>query len=189
MNHFREIRSARSEQHLSQEELAKKVGCSQTALSLLENGDETAVSTKTLKRICTVLGIDCPNPQNGRVSRLCFCTQATCPKNVPYLVRGKLCFQPGMVFVEGENPAFCTGCGCVLADVCNAHGCGAQPQLGDAFCLECGASLVEIPKSLTKHQDTKQLANELLYQRKVLAESSEEHRVARRQPKNNQVQS
>ncbi len=179
------IQSARKELHLSQRELGAKVGCSQTAVSHVENGDQDAVSEDTLKRICKKLNLDLADfvgvTLTDNPERLLFCPQATCPKNVPYLVNGKISFQPTVFLLERPDTVFCPGCGGALSERCNTGECGALVQVGAAFCMDCGAPFVDVPRAFAKHDDPKQLMLELIEQRKLLAETSVACRVALRQ--------
>ncbi|MCX7590450.1 MAG: helix-turn-helix domain-containing protein [Kiritimatiellae bacterium] len=143
------FREARRRAGLTQLQVARHVGCTQSAVSMFEAGRSDAVSTETQRKIAELLGID-PNilsaEQLGTTRRgaltLKFCPIAHCPSNIPYVVNDRLCFRPTMI--EGVKGAreWCPSCGEILEESCPNEKCGSDVFEG-AFCRKCGSPYLQ----------------------------------------------
>ncbi len=153
-----QLRDARRAKGLTQAQLAQRVGCQQSAVSMMEAGRTTALARETLVQIAAELGVTLASaastsatpvttPSLGRA----FCTDPECPSNVPFVVSGALLFWPRPQPVPGGR--HCSFCGEVLANVCGK--CGASAGAG-ACCKDCGAAFV--PPPATVHADSESWA-------------------------------
>lgn len=142
-----QLREARRAKGLTQAQLAQRVGCQQSAVSMMESGRTTALASETLARIALALGVALGHeasapatadatPTSGRA----FCMDPECPSNIPFVVSGALVFWPRPQPVAGGR--HCAHCGEVLAGVCGK--CGAPASAG-ACCRDCGAPFVPPP--------------------------------------------
>ena len=140
---------------LTQSELAEKVGCKQSALSMLERGRLTAVSKETLAKIAEETGVELPAGAvpaaaagSAAVSAalpagFAFCPNCDCLSNLPYFVGPELLLLP---LGSAGDGAHCAVCGEILARVCPA--CGAPVRRGGGCCTACGAPLVAVPEDI-----------------------------------------
>lgn len=143
----RQLRDARRTAGLTQAALAARVGCMQSAVSMMESGRMDALARPTLEKIAEILGVALPgaDERGGTVGTLPpsgarFCPNSECPSNYPYLVGGDLLFLPRPVAAAG---AHCPLCGEVLASECVACGKAVLPHA--ACCSACGRPHVEPP--------------------------------------------
>ena len=145
---------ARRRKGFRQTELALKVGCTQSALSMFEGGQPTKLSDDTVKRLSELLEVpleERPKEEAGQpVSEFPsfsaevevvhgFCPNCQCPSNVPYVVGGRLFFRPLRKISSPTGGARCVQCGEVLEMRCPA--CGA-PLNDGACCAACGSNYV-----------------------------------------------
>jgi DNA-binding XRE family transcriptional regulator len=139
----RKLREARRAQGLTQAELAQRVGCQQSAVSMMEAGRVTALAPETRARIAAELGLRLEGVATERATAAApvrvpaFCPEPDCPSNVPFVVNGELVFWPRGASVGGERHCVC--CGEVLARICGT--CGAAVTAG-ACCRDCGTAYV-----------------------------------------------
>jgi len=143
-DYLRRLRDARREKGLTQSALASDAGCTQSAISMLEQGRTDAVNSETLEKIAGLLGIPLPDSAAvpatataaaSRAERR-FCPQADCFSNAPFVVNGDLLFWPR---AQNNDATRCVYCGEVLESRC-PH-CGAATAEG-ACCGCCGKPLV-----------------------------------------------
>lgn len=142
------LRRGRLAAGLTQNELAEKVGCKQSALSMLERGRVSAVSRETLAKIAEAVGVALPEgavPAAAAVAAalplgFAFCPNFECLSNLPYFVGGELLLLP---LGSAGDGAHCAVCGEILARTCPA--CGAPVRRGGGCCGRCGAPLVAVP--------------------------------------------
>ncbi len=136
-----QIKSARQQRHMSQSELARKVGCKQSALSMYEGGRATALSAQSIGKICEELGLLPPTQaemvQAAVVEQVrSYCPNVECVSNLPLRVGDRVVYVPRRhVLAEGE--CHCAWCGEVLERACPE--CGAPIGEG-AFCGQCGVA-------------------------------------------------
>lgn len=139
--------AARRAAGMTQSELARKVGCQQSAISMFESGLPDRLSEEKVRALAKVLGVDPaaarPEPVVGTPSRsiLKYCPIDECPSNVPYVVRGQVCFAPTLVMAEAAERTHCLDCGELLESACPNGACGASVSPG-AFCPACGTPYV-----------------------------------------------
>ena len=146
---FKEARKSRG---LGQTELARLVGCKQSAVSMFESGRITAISEDTIKKIASELGVDLKATGESvqdsgtfiqvPVSRgiTSFCPDMECPSNYPYIVGGRLMFLPVIGSSSCAGGKFCPYCGEVLEKRCPE--CGAPLNEG-ACCSQCSFQYVQ----------------------------------------------
>jgi transcriptional regulator with XRE-family HTH domain len=141
------IHKARRAHGLSQSNLAREVGCKQSAISMFEGGRSQALSQKTIVAICNVLDIAWEHaPAKGSIegealtqqATRAFCPQAECPSNIPYLVAGEVRFLPVQQHHQARTP-HCRYCGELLEHTCPE--CGVAVTTG-ACCGGCGCAYV-----------------------------------------------
>jgi DNA-binding XRE family transcriptional regulator len=139
-----QLRAARRAKGLTQAQLAQRVGCQQSAVSMMEAGRVTALAPETRERIAAELGVVLAGATESPVVAVvvpvagrAFCTEPDCPTNVPFVVSGVLLFWPRVQAVPGGR--HCAACGEVLAQACGK--CGA-PVAAGACCRDCGTPYV-----------------------------------------------
>ena len=142
---------ARRAKKLRQTELAARVGCTQSALSMFEGGQPTKLSEETVRKLSEVLEVPLVEevppigtlPLPGLVGSVCvvhgFCPNCQCPSNVPYVVDGRLFYRPSRKVASPTGGMRCTQCGEMLEMSCPS--CGA-PLNDGACCAACGAAYV-----------------------------------------------
>ncbi len=145
------LRRGRLAAGLTQSALAERVGCQQSALSMLERGRLTAVSRETLAKIAEAVGVALPAgtipPSAAAAAALppgfAFCPDFQCLSNLPYFVGGELLLLPLGSAGDGVH---CAVCGELLARACPA--CGAAVSRAGGCCTACGAPLVAVPEDV-----------------------------------------
>ncbi|MGA3268069.1 MAG: helix-turn-helix transcriptional regulator [Verrucomicrobiota bacterium] len=140
-----EVRKKRHEKHLSQTQLAARLGCSQAAICHVEKGKIGSLSEEKLDALCRELGVAIPSIVSS-YSVLAFCGNPDCPLGRREVVNGILTVQPAMFRMETGEMRFCKACGKPLLTTCQEQGCNAPPQEGAGFCTKCGTALVKIEK-------------------------------------------
>ncbi len=148
-----QIKSARQQRHMSQSELARKVGCKQSALSMFEGGRHTALNAGVIGKICDELGLLPPTQGESIekaevVGQRSFCPNPECPSNLPMMVGDRQVFIPHKNVV-GEGECHCAWCGEVLERACPE--CGAAVNAG-AFCTHCGTPYLVSDKVISPQQ-------------------------------------
>ncbi len=146
------FKEARRNRGLGQTELARAVGCKQSAISMFESGRITAISEETIGKIAAELGIDlkamCEKaPDKGVAASISvlksprlFCPDMECPSNYPYLVGGRLMVIPLKDVLPHGGGKFCPYCGEVLERNCPE--CGA-PLNDGACCSQCSFQYIQ----------------------------------------------
>ena len=135
---------ARRAQGIAQSALAKQAGCTQTAVSMMENGKADALSRETIAKIAKILKVELDDPAEPAAvvtaaAGAAVCPNGDCPSNIPFAVGGQLAFWPKS---QPSGAKFCAFCGEVLEHSC--PNCGA-PIVEGAFCRRCGSPLVMPP--------------------------------------------
>lgn len=143
------VRRKRLEAGLTQTELAREVGCSQSAVSMFEAGRPDVLSGQKFAAIAERLGLDStqlstpvaetamPDPRVWG-----YCPIGECPSNIPYCVRGQLYFRPAVVRTPATKKTFCRYCGELLETSCPNLECAAPVNKDTSICLECGSPYV-----------------------------------------------
>lgn len=137
------IKARRREQGLTQSVLARRVGCTQSALSMLEQGRADAVNADTLAKLAAELGLELtdfertrplpPPPPHGAG----FCPDPDCPSHHPYRVGNRILLWPRL---QTTGP-HCPYCGELLEHACPA--CGS-PVTPGACCTACGSPYISL---------------------------------------------
>ena len=148
----RKLREARRAAKLSQVEVAKEIGCKQSALSMFEQGDGTKLNDEAIGKLARKFGVDLAAASSGgaggrasgdvvRVSEkgVGYCPNPHCPSNHAYDVEGKTCYLPNRAAADPVGGRFCAMCGEVLVKKC--PNCGAALHDG-GFCSICGEQYV-----------------------------------------------
>ena len=145
---FAEARRAKA---LRQTELAARVGCTQSALSMFESGQPTKLSEETVRKLSEVLGVplqEVPSQSGVHVPSASlepqivihgYCPNCQCPSNVPYVVDGRLFYRPSRKVASPTGGVRCVQCGELLEVRCPT--CGA-PLNDGACCAVCGSVYV-----------------------------------------------
>jgi transcriptional regulator with XRE-family HTH domain len=138
------LKAARKAAKVGQSELAREVGCKQSAISMFESGKPTKLSEETIKRIAKKFGVllsaekeDQPAipAVTGESAAKGFCPNSKCPSNSAYEVEGRRYFIPDREKADPVGGKFCALCGEVLEKCC--PNCGAPVHAG-AVCSICG---------------------------------------------------
>ena len=130
---------------MNQSSLAKVVGCKQSAISALENGDATKLSEDTINKIAEYLNVSLEAPKKEEQTIILsppsamivrgFCPDANCPSNIPFMVGNRLVFHPSRAKSSPNGGGRCACCGEVLERCCPV--CSAPLNEG-ACCGVCG---------------------------------------------------
>ena len=144
---------------LSQAELGSAVGCSQSALSRLENGQIDAISEEVAQALCGTLGID---PKLYQPNEVTFCcTNPTCPQSHLYLINGsQVACRPWTMKAQADSTPHCPACGGVMSSSCLDPKCRAPLVPGHAFCTKCGQPYAEFPRDWKQPADPKKIVIE-----------------------------
>ena len=160
------VREARRAANVRQSELASKVGCTQSALSMFEGGKAGVIARDTVSKIAGALGLELPAgfdggegtsgngvagagvsgavdlfPGSSRIVRpVVFCPDFKCLSNLPYTVGGEVLFMPLGTAGSGVR---CAICGEILESACPA--CGKKVAKAGGCCGESGTPLVQWP--------------------------------------------
>lgn len=140
------LRKARIEAGITQAALAAQVGCTQSAVSMMEAGRAEALSKESLVKLAGILKVElpesAPEPSGAAVSGVgvSVCSNFNCPSNMPYLVGSDVYFMPLGNVGGGHH---CIFCGELLTRKC-PH-CGTAVVTPGGCCASCGAVLVEMP--------------------------------------------
>lgn len=150
----RQLKQARVAAGLSQSVLAAEIGCKQSAISMVEQGDGTKLNDEAIKRICAKFGISLePKPAPVEeaprvipaVVRIAphtgFCPNAFCPSHHEYFVDGRRFLKPSRAEQDPVGGKFCAICGEILERAC--PNCGAALHEG-AVCAHCGQPYVTV---------------------------------------------
>jgi len=146
----RQLKEARRAAKLSQVDVAREIGCKQSALSMFEQGDGTKLNDTAIHKLAEKFGIELSKklkssesvelprtapsfcmPQKG----VGFCPNPDCPSNSAYCVGGKTFYMPDRTVADPVDGRFCAMCGEVLMKTC--PNCGAHIHNG-GFCSICG---------------------------------------------------
>ncbi len=131
----RRIRAVRRRLGLTQAALAERVGCMQSAISMLENGRLEVLSRATLEKLGAELGLELP-AEVASAGGGGLCPNGDCPSVLPYRVGGEWLGLP-----RGQREGrHCTLCGEVLVADCGR--CGTAVRRGAACCGHCGRPYV-----------------------------------------------
>ncbi len=139
------IREARRLAKLGQVEVAKEVGCKQSALSMFEQGQPTKLSDEVVEKLAKKFNVelfsDTPTPQEiSSVSAVKgYCPNPHCPSNHAYQVEGKTFYLPDLSAADPVGGRYCALCGEVLVRQCS--NCHTEVHAG-AVCSMCGEKYI-----------------------------------------------
>lgn len=139
---------------MTQAQLADAVDCTQSAVSMFENGRTDVLSKEKVAAIEQVLNIILPATASAPEQRqtiLKHCPNFECPSGTPYTVGPHLCCRPTLVEVSAGT-RYCTWCGELLVDACNNPEC-RKPLTQGSFCPDCGTPYVMLPSGWTPPPD------------------------------------
>lgn len=130
---------------MTQSELARRIGATQSAISMFEGGRRDALAEDRIVAAAKAVGLD-PDAFSKAEPALVlkYCPAARCPSNIPYVVDGVLLFHPVPVKAPAGEPTYCRDCGEVLESGCPQSGCGA-PATDGAVCGRCGTPRITSP--------------------------------------------
>ncbi len=139
----RRLAEARRAKGITQSALAARVGCTQSAISMLEAGQTSKIARENVQRIADILEVkldltESPETAERPAAQLqghAFCPNAACLSNVPYLVDGRMLFWPAPQPGGVRDARACAVCGELLEHLC--PNCGAALTQG-ACCPVCG---------------------------------------------------
>jgi transcriptional regulator with XRE-family HTH domain len=140
---------ARRQKGLTQTEVARLAGCSQSAVSMWESGRADALAKDKVELLAKVLGVDLGAVQVTAVAApgapaalvLKYCSVDDCPSCVPYAVHGQVWIRPRMVYAPASEATRCSDCGQALESRCPNPECEAEAVEG-SFCPRCGTPYV-----------------------------------------------
>lgn len=139
------LRDARRALGITQADLARRVDCTQSAVSMMEKGRPDAMARPTLEKVASLLGVELPPeedatpriPASPAATSVRICPNGDCPSNLPYRVGDEVHFMPRAHHGSGTR---CPYCGEVLVASCPS--CGEPIRPGEALCPACGTELV-----------------------------------------------
>ena len=152
----RQIRHKRKEMGWNQTRLATEIGCSQTAISFVEDGEMFKLGAETLSNLCKFLDIPFdPASMDAKstLRRLAFCGTFDCPLSIPFVVHGRIAVKPLMFLHQGPEPPWCQWCGAKTLDGCPTSDCKSALVNGAVFCPGCGEPLVKVPPRIAEHPE------------------------------------
>ena len=133
---------------LTQIELAERIGCKQSAVSMFERGNAHALSQEKIALVAELLEIPLPArnpaPPAATSGLLRYCPLYDCPANKTFVVQGKILALP-QPDAAGHGK-HCRFCGELLESRC--PGCG-QPIEPGACCTSCGSPYIPTPESVS----------------------------------------
>ncbi len=145
------LRRARIKAGLTQAALAAQVGCTQSAISMMEAGRQEVLSKESLVKLAKIVGVELPESVAGGGdlgtsvgNGIAVCTNFNCPSNMPYMVGDEVYFMPQGTSGGGRH---CILCGELLTRKC-PH-CGSEIPMAGGCCGSCGAAIVELPSGYT----------------------------------------
>ena len=150
------LKSARRAAKLSQGVVAAEIGCTQSALSMFEQGDGTKLNAEIVGRLAKKFGVSLePSAARGKSAApekasvippppsadRGFCPNPHCPTNLAYEVEGRTFLRPDRAAADPVGGRFCAMCGEHLEKRCPT--CGAPVHDG-AVCSVCGERYVSV---------------------------------------------
>ncbi len=153
----RQLSTARRAKGMTQSALAQQVGCKQSAISMMEQGRESALAQKHITAIAKILEVDmgslsiedhASHTQQGQR----YCPTFDCPSNTVYAVNGTLYAMPRESAHNGSSDSkHCSYCGELLEAQCPECRASATPG---ACCTQCGTAYIATPDALPDGADT-----------------------------------
>lgn len=144
------LRDARRAKGLTQSALASQADCKQSAVSMMEQGNATALSSEKIRHIGRILGIETPELTEEVISPpaipgRAYCPVYDCPTNRPFTVGERLLLLPKHATFHGSRATRCPMCGELLERACPE----CKTPIGPGACCEdCGTPYVTAPTEL-----------------------------------------
>lgn len=164
------LRNARRAKGISQAELAAQSGCTQSAISMMEQGRQDALSKDKLARLTQILQVSFNiDLQASEQAQHGFCPNQYCPSAALYAAGNDLFLWPQLFLVSEQHGRYCRYCGEVMETCCRQ--CGRAAVEG-ACCRHCGNPYISIDanahaglrEKLTNAAETRAAAAEFRYQ-------------------------
>ncbi len=148
-----QVIEARRRKGVTQSELACKIDCKQSAISMFERGYANALAQPKIEAALEFLGIPAsaniaplPTAEPDKASQTRrYCPVFDCPSNIPFSVQGALLVQPNPLAQPTQAGRYCAHCGELLESQC--PDCAAPLNAG-ACCVNCGTAYVNIPPGI-----------------------------------------
>jgi DNA-binding XRE family transcriptional regulator len=158
------VRDARRKRGMTQADLAEAADCTQSAISMFENGRTDVLSKEKIATIEQILNIVLPAAarlSSGETLQtvLKHCPNFECPASTPYAIGPHLCCCPPVIQVASST-RYCAWCGELLACSCNNPDC-RRPLAHGSFCPDCGTPYVLLPSGWTPPADWMEERNRL----------------------------
>lgn len=140
------LRKARIDAGITQAALAAQVGCTQSAVSMMEVGRREAMAYDSLVKLAGILKVELPEntplqaPILSSGTGVPVCANFNCPSNMPYQVGEDVYFMP---LGNAGGGRHCIFCGELLSRDC--ANCGAPIVAPGGCCGACGTAIVEMP--------------------------------------------
>jgi DNA-binding XRE family transcriptional regulator len=149
------VKECRRESAISQSELAKKINCQQSAISMFEKGDPTKLNDEAVGKLAEMFSLKLEDfgPLKAELPKISavktplytnhkgFCPNQGCPTNSAYEVDGKIYYLPDREKADPVGGKFCAFCGEVLEKFCPV--CGTPVHDG-GFCSVCATPYVAV---------------------------------------------
>lgn len=132
----RQLKRARMARGMTQAEAARSIQAQQSAISMFERGDSSALGLDRVQRLAELLGVSlAPGALAGvaPAKALGFCEEVDCPSHARRIVGVRLIVQAGFVRMPGDGPALCAICLSPLHRSCPA----CEAPLVES--LQCGS--------------------------------------------------
>lgn len=133
------VTTTRRQRGITQSQLATRIDCNQSAISMFERGNTHALSREKIEALAEELELSAP-PEielHTEDSGYRFCPVPDCPANHMITVQNKAIALPhNEIHLTGQ---YCRFCGEILESTC--PGCHRPAQPG-AFCSFCGTPYI-----------------------------------------------
>ena len=173
------IRQARSQAGLTQGALGEQLGLKQSAISMMEQGKEHAISDRKLLKMGELLGLDLlplMKAEQPAPAILKFCSSPDCFAHVPLSLAGQLVLMPSMVSGPAGELSRCQYCADPLEEKCGE--CEA-PVCEASACMACGTAYVSAPEVADVGEDVARRQNRVrdFFALRQLLEANQERLV------------
>ena len=149
------IRGARRKRGLTQAALAHQIGSTQPQISAFEAGRADVLAKDKILKLAEILEVNLEAVVTPVPGALCYCPNADCPANDPYVIGNEVVIKPTFLRAESSRQMWCRVCGEVLERRCPDPACNAPIARG-MFCGACGQRYVVLPAEI-EGQDVDQL--------------------------------
>ena len=146
LNSLRDMmREARRKKGYTQKEVARRIGCTQSAISMFESGQPDALAQEKVLELASLLGLSsdavlsdlAAAKSTYKVYR--YCNNPRCHSAIPFRAGERVRFRPRMILSDSKALSFCPWCGESMSSACGSCNAPAAPG---AFCTTCGEAYV-----------------------------------------------